>query len=69
MKNTSGNHNEIIRTAASNSSIHAYKTAWHIHDSEMVLFHGLPVMYDFVWDGHTTQAKYQMLIKYFCEAW
>ena len=43
--------------------------AWHIHDSEMPLFHGIHQNLGYVWDGHTTEQKYQLLIRYFCEVW
>jgi hypothetical protein len=31
--------------------------SWHVHDSEMHLFEGLP-KYEGTWDGHTTPEKY-----------
>ena len=36
------------------------QVSWHIHDSELGLFEGLPP-YDRAWDGHTTEEKHRRL--------
>lgn len=36
------------------------QVSWHIHDSQMPLFTGLPY-YAGTWDGHTTEEKYKRL--------
>lgn len=38
----------------------AGQLSWHIHDSELDLFDGIPP-YEGVWDGHTTDEKYRRL--------
>ena len=34
------------------------QSSWHVHDSELPLFVGLP-RYEGVWDGHSTEEKYR----------
>jgi hypothetical protein len=34
--------------------------SWHIHDRQLALFDGLPLV-DITWDGHTTDEKYDRL--------
>lgn len=36
--------------------------SWHVHDSELALFEGIPP-YEGTWDGHTTEEKYARLEK------
>lgn len=43
-----------------------HQLTWHLQDEEMHLFSGLPQK-SYVWDGHTTAAKYAKLIKYFIQ--
>ena len=38
----------------------AGQVSWHLHDSEVALFEGLPP-YPGFWDGHTTEEKYARL--------
>lgn len=38
------------------------QASWHIHDSQMFLFEGLPP-YTGEWDGHTTEEKYDRIDK------
>ncbi len=38
---------------------------WHFHDSEMYLFRYFPPFPNYKWDGHTTEQKYERLLKYF----
>jgi hypothetical protein len=40
----------------------AGQLSWHIHDSQMYLFEGLPP-YTGQWDGHTTEEKYDRIEK------
>ncbi len=35
--------------------------SWHFHDSQFDLVAGLPI-YDGVWDGHSTELKYQRVL-------
>lgn len=35
------------------------QASWHIHDSELYLFEHVPYNQGRVWDGHTTEQKYQ----------
>lgn len=35
--------------------------SWHISPDDMYLFIGIPVVNDFMWDGHTTEEKYERL--------
>ena len=35
--------------------------SWHIHPSDMDLFEGLRIVESHVWDGHSTEEKYQKL--------
>ncbi|MBD2201573.1 hypothetical protein H6G33_09460 [Calothrix sp. FACHB-1219] len=37
--------------------------SWHIHDSELYLFHWLPLREN-KWNGHTTEDKYRRIINY-----
>lgn len=37
--------------------------SWHIHVSEIPNFTFLPVRHDRPWDGHTTEEKYQRLLR------
>jgi len=39
------------------------QASWHIHDSEIVLFKGVPFFKDRKWDGHTTEDKYQRVLE------
>lgn len=42
----------------------AGQMTWHIHDSDMPLFEGIPPTDEdwvYVWDGHTTPQKYERL--------
>jgi len=39
------------------------QVSWHIHDSELHLFHFLPA-YEGKWDGHTTREKYDRLDRF-----
>jgi hypothetical protein len=41
-------------------NVPAGQMTWHIHDSERENFNHLDVA-DYVWDGHTTEEKYQRL--------
>lgn len=36
--------------------------SWHIHDKEVVFFNHLDYNYEYKWDGHTTEEKYQRLL-------
>lgn len=36
--------------------------SWHIHDSEMELFKGMPHVSENKWDGHDTEEKYRRVI-------
>lgn len=36
--------------------------SWHVHDSEMELFKGLPHVSENRWDGHDTEEKYERVI-------
>lgn len=36
--------------------------SWHIHDSEMELFRGLPHASENKWDGHDTDEKYRRVV-------
>ena len=38
---------------------------WHFHDSEMYLFEGLPYLHNYKWDGHSTEIKYERLLRFF----
>lgn len=40
------------------------QVSWHIHDSELQLFEGLP-FYPGKWDGHTTPEKYDRVARAF----
>lgn len=42
-----------------------WQMTWHFHDSEKYLLKGLPVHNQYEWDGHTTEEKYQRLLKLF----
>lgn len=35
--------------------------SWHIADSDLDLFTGIPEQHDARWDGHTTEEKYERL--------
>jgi len=37
------------------------QASWHLHDSELSQFDGLPRLQGRVWDGHTTEQKYERL--------
>lgn len=39
----------------------AGQVSWHIHDSETSMFYFVGA-YDGVWDGHTTEEKYQRVL-------
>lgn len=39
------------------------QVSWHIHDSELSFFDGLP-KYSEPWDGHTTEEKYQRVLAF-----
>lgn len=38
------------------------QVSWHFHNSQVYLFEGLPA-YQGEWDGHTTEEKYERLLK------
>lgn len=38
--------------------------SWHIHDSELHWFSRLEKRPDYVWDGHTTEEKYERLLRF-----
>lgn len=38
------------------------QVSWHIHDSDLPMFEFLP-KYHGVWDGHTTEEKYQRVLE------
>lgn len=35
------------------------QASWHIHDSQLSLFDGIPRLRGWMWDGHTTEEKYR----------
>ena len=37
--------------------------SWHIHDSDLPLFHHLTKNQGRIWDGHSTEEKYKRLAK------
>lgn len=37
------------------------QVSWHIHDSDLPMFEFLG-QYDGIWDGHTTEEKYQRML-------
>lgn len=37
------------------------QVSWHIHDSHLGLFDHVPQFQGWVWDGHTTEQKYNRL--------
>jgi len=37
------------------------QASWHLHDSELSQFDGLPRLQGRVWEGHTTEQKYERL--------
>jgi hypothetical protein len=41
----------------------AGQVTWHFHDSEKYLLEGLPTFDDYKWDGHTTEEKYNRLLR------
>jgi hypothetical protein len=41
----------------------AGQMTWHFHDDERPLLEDLPVLEDYVWDGHSTEEKYRRVAK------
>lgn len=39
------------------------QVSWHIHDSELALFDHVPRIQGRIWDGHTTEEKYDRLLR------
>jgi len=37
--------------------------SWHIPDLDLFLFEGVRRMETYIWDGHTTEEKYQRLLQ------
>jgi hypothetical protein len=44
--------------------INDIQMTWHFHDSEKYLLEGFPLIPDYKWDGHSTEEKYNRLLKF-----